>query len=115
MSSPPHSLSSYSKITPTDFSSALPSVVSNASVVVPVMPTSVAALSSVAPPPITSAKDSSTEVIVELSSNTDNDDGDDDDDDDDDKVTPQEVIQSTESCQDINETLELTLQPEVNV
>ena len=85
MSSPPHSLSSYSKITPTDFSSALPSVVSNISVVVPAMPTSVAALSSVAPPPITSVEDSSSEVILESSSNTDSDG---DDEDDDDKVTP---------------------------
>ena len=115
VSSPPHSLSScYSKITPTDFSSALPSVVSNISVVVPAMPTSVAALSSVAPPPITSAEDSSTEVTLETSSNTDSDG--DDEDDDDDRVTPQGIIQSTEkSCQGINETLELTLQPEINV
>ena len=75
----------------TDFSSALPSVVSNTSVIVPAMPTSVAALSSVAPPPITSAEDSSTEVILESSSNTDSDD---DDEDDDDRVTPQGVIQS---------------------
>ena len=100
MSSPPHSLSSYSKIAPTDFSSALPSVTSNASVVVPAMPTSVAVLSSVAPPPIASAEDSSTEVTLESSSNTDSDD---DDEDDDDRVTPQGIIQSTEkSCQDIN-------------
>ena len=110
MSSPLHSLSSCSKITPTDFSSALPSVVSNTFVVVPAMPTSVAVL---APPPITSTEDSSTEVTLESSSNTDSDG---DDEDDDDRVTPQEVIQSTEkSCQDINDTLELTLQPEVNV
>ena len=85
-------------------------MVSNTSVVVPAMPTSVAVL---APPPVTSAEDSSTEVTLESSSNTDSDD---DDDEDDDRVTPQGIIHSTEkSCQDINETLELTLQPEVNV
>ena len=41
VSSPPHSLLSFSKITPTDFSSVLQSVVSNTSVAAPAMPTSV--------------------------------------------------------------------------
>ena len=113
VSSPPHSLSSFPKMTPTDFSSALPSVVSNTSVAAPATPTSVAVQTSVAPPPIISAEDSSTEVTVESSSNTDSDD---EDDGDDDKVTPQEIMQSTEkSFQDISETLELPLQSEVNV
>ena len=111
VSSPPHSLSSFSKITPTDFSSALPSVVSNTSVAAPATPTSVAVQTSVAPPPITSAEDSSTEVTLESSSNTDSD----DEDDGDDEVTPQEIIQSTEKrLQGISETLDLP-QSEINV
>ena len=112
VSSPPHSLSSFSKITPTDFSSALPSVVSNTSVAAPATPTSVAVQTSVAPPPITTAEDSSAEVTLESSSNTDSDD---EDDGDDDKVTTQEIIQSAEkNFQGISETLNLP-QSEVNV
>lgn len=105
VSSPPHSLSSFSKVTPSDFSSALPSVTINTSVASPTTPTSNAVLTSVAPPSIASAEDSSNEVIVESSSNTDSDD---------DKVTPQEMVQLTKSFQDTSETPEPP-QSEVNL
>ena len=87
VSSPPHSLSSFSKVTPSDFSSALPSVASSTAVAEPATPTSVAVQTTIAPPPITSAEDSSPEISLESSSNSNSD-------SDDDKVTPQEIVMS---------------------
>lgn len=101
VSSPPHSLSSFSKVTPSDFSSALPSIASSTAVAAPATPTSIVVQTLIAPPPIKSAEDSSTDVTVESesSSNTYSDD---------DKVTPQESIQSAKrSSQDISATLDL--------
>ena len=102
VSSPPHSLSSFSKVTPSDFSSALPSVASSTAVAAPATPTSIAVQTTIAPPPVTSAEDSSPEITLESSSNSDSD--------DDDKVTPQDIARS--SFEDISETLELP-KPEV--
>ena len=103
VSSPPHSLSSFSKVTPSDFSSALPSVASSTAVAEPATPTSVSVQTSIAPPPITSAEDSSPEIsLVSSSSDGSNDD----------MVTPQDIVRS--SFQDINETLELP-KPEVTL
>ena len=101
VSSPPHSLSSFQKVTPSDFSSALPSVASSTAVAAPATPTSVAVHTSIAPPPILSAEDSSPEVTLESSSSSE--------DHEDDKVTPQDIVQS--SFQDISETMD----PDVNL
>lgn len=104
ISSPPHSLSTFSKVTPSDFSSALPSVASSTTATTP---TSVTVQSALAPPPITSTADSITEVIMESCSNSD--------DDKDDKVTQQKTMQSAKnSFQDVCETLDVQ-KPETNL
>jgi len=108
ISSPPHSLSTFAKVTPSDFSSALPSVSSSTAVAVPATPTSVTVQTTLAPPPVKSTVDSFTEVSTESPSNSDGDEVDD-------KVTPQETVQSAKkSFEDICETLDLQ-QPEVNL
>ena len=77
ISSPPHSLSTFAKVTPSDFSSALPSVASSTAVTVPATPTSVTVQTTLAPPPVKSTVDSFTEVSTESPSNSDGDEVDD--------------------------------------
>lgn len=103
VSSPPHSLSSFSKVTPSDFSSALPLVASSTAVAAPATPTSIGGQTPLAPPPITCAEDSSiTEVTMESSSDSDYSDGEN-------KVTPQDTAEQSakNSFQDTSETMEV--------
>ena len=88
ISSPPHSLTNFPKVTPSDFSSALPLSVSNNSAT----PTTFVH-TTIAPPPMTSS--TITEVILD-SSTSDSDDG---------NLTPQESARK--SFQDICDTLDL--------
>ena len=88
ISSPPHSLTNFPKVTPSDFSSALPLSVSNNSAT----PTTIVH-TTIAPPPMTSS--TITEVILD-STTSDSDDG---------NLTPQESARK--SFQDICDTLDL--------
>ena len=87
VSSPPHSLTSFPKGTPSDFSSALPLSVNNAATPTTTVHTSIA------PPPMTSS--TVTEVTLD-STTSDSDDG---------NLTPQESARK--SFQDICDTLDL--------
>ena len=92
VSSPPHSLTTFPKVTPSDFSSALPLSISSAAT-----PTS-AAHTTIAPPPMTSS--TTTEVTLDSTTSDSDDDG---------NVTPQGSARK--SFQDICDSLDLPKKP----